>query len=323
MRHAFVSSDRLFTAAKTLERCGTGSASPAHSQCVNRWLSGALGGFERLPETRFYYWAATDRLLAKICKPRGQCDATDPIEHARAAFVRGSIFAPSIHLRWEPIPCVPNAGRFCHAAVIMRRLPSESRLDRAWANACESGRAGLIELLFESQRRAIILRAPAGATTESSLIRSDQRIMKFIGPRLEAGGRNLLQLWRSLCAAREPLMDEIRRRDRQGACSQTHGDLAADNLYVEGGEVHRLDPCIAFRDLFELDSAIDWAHLIVTLGSVQPQCSSAVLIERAAIEAGTSHDLMEHYVARIALTRVTMRELGREQLGNRELRGTL
>ncbi len=96
---------------------------------------------------------------------------------------------------------------------------------------------------------------------------------------------------------------------------QTHGDLAADNIYIEGEEVHRLDPCATYADQFELDRAVDWADLVVTLGSIQGQYKPGELIERAAAEAGTSRELMVHYVARTALIRVTMRALGREMAG--------
>jgi hypothetical protein len=292
---------------------GEASAKQMHDACVSHWLDHGFGPYEWLPERGSFACAATEDLVAKVWKPHRQrttADAAAAIDHSREKFLRGSHFAPSIHLRWEAISCLAGSGQPCNAAVVMRRLPFASRLDRLFADLSSEKQPESIELLFESHRRAVALLAPSDASTELSLNRADDRIMDQIDPQLEAGGQNLKRLWLELRAARQPLMDEIRRRDRDGTCRQTHGDLAADNIYIDSGVVHWLDPCVTYPELYEVDSALDWAQLIVTLGSIQSRQTSA-LIARGAREAGISASLMSHYVARTALIRFTMRELSR------------
>ncbi|MGA3066577.1 MAG: hypothetical protein ABSF29_06995 [Tepidisphaeraceae bacterium] len=286
-----------------------------HTDCANSWLAGAFGNYQWLPQRGIYAWAGTDRLLAKICYARQDptpTDASAAIEHARIAFLRGSRFAPSVYLRCELIPCAAGSGQFCAAAIVMRRLPDNSRLDRVCAAMGENKIGELIELLFDYQRRATETMALADTTTESSLDTGDGRIMNLIDSRLEVKGQSLKRIWEELRRSREPFMDEIRRRDRAGMCRQTHGELAADNLYIHEGVVYSLDPCVMSPDLYQLDSAFDWAHLVVTLGSIQSVIAPPALIARCASAAGISNGLMDHYAARIALIRVTMRELSRQ-----------
>ena len=92
----------------------------SHGECINRWQGSAFGPCERLPENRFHLWAANDRLVAKIYKPcEEEIDGARLVDHARAKFVRATMFAPSIHLRWESIPCGVHHGKACSAAIIM------------------------------------------------------------------------------------------------------------------------------------------------------------------------------------------------------------
>lgn len=295
-----------------------------HAKCLSHWLDAFIGPHEWLPRSRFSVFAATSQLVAKIRRAQtavSDIDSHWAIELARAELVRGRCFAPSIYLSCEPIACRVQQHAHCNAAVLMRRLPYCTRLDRLFANSDRDAKTDLIEKVLQCHRLVAGSLQPSPATTHSSLQSSDERLITVARARLGTQADAILQLWEHILAAREGVLAEIRARDTTDRSKQTHGDLSPGNIYIEQGTVYFLDPCVAFRDLFELDCANDWAHIGVTLACMQTIFTPETIIARCAHESQTSHHLMAYYFSRVALIRLTMRQL--DQAGTDEQVGDL
>ncbi len=282
-----------------------------HEQCISDWACEVLAEYEWLPPSRFSVFAATDQLVAKIRRPQTvvtDIDADWAVRLAEAEVTRGRACAPSVYIRNEPIRCRNRQVGHCTAAVLMQRMPFASRLDRIFQTATEHECRELTERLFRSQRAIIQSLPRADCATLASLDSSDLRLMEVVRRRapMECG---LISLWGKLLEAREHVRGEICDRDDRGNSRVTHGDLAADNIYVHEDAIIVLDPSVAFPDLYKLDYANDWAHLGVSVAELQPALDPLLLVARCSEEASTSDALMRHYFGRVALIRTTLRTL--------------
>ena len=232
-----------------------------HRLCFENYLG---KNFHFFLETDYSFLYSNSKIIVKLPKSCSVWENLENIEDelrvlSYTEYQRGLRYSPSIYIDVVDIPCVYKNRHICNAAIMMKHLPQDWRLDKVaiTSSSQEIIKTGIVESLnyiFNHSKKI------ENCDYLPHIYRGFEEINRQINTIKNSNRINMI--WKNHIIQSKELESIIDFRHKNEMVRELHGDLSFSNMFWNGKKILSIDPCNS-PFLYQIDVLYQLADLAV------------------------------------------------------------
>lgn len=277
-----------------------------HKKCCIKTI-GEKFEVKSFNESNFSYFFSNDTLIAKCRKHYselfGLIPNTKTIRLGHTEYERGLIIEPEIYLDVVDVACIYDE-KFCTSALIMKKLPVQSRMDNLFKRNSIPKDIGAI---FKRKIYDLYSRANLAEKYDyvSRLNEGNARIIKLLNKNQGIDKKEkqyFLNEWIKVTRLTNSYKSLLNNQVINYKVKNLHGDLSWENIYYTD-DLYLLDPCVAHEDMYKLDLLYQLVDPLVCFMARDCDFYVEEIIKNLKKE---NNELFNFYLKRHSLIRATV-----------------